>query len=178
MFNSFVLDPQHILPMQTVPPPTEGNVSHPPEAFGLPPNWRPPIDMLRQDRNGREPRDRDRRTNLPRHKWGRRSPSPMLFNKPLRFTMDDDKNGLKIVQSGQEVLPIATALPVIPGLPAKPTMSLPTSTMAMSANPTPLLGRLSSAPPPPPGQKADPRARISYQDLDMVENSDDIALQY
>ncbi|PVF96753.1 hypothetical protein CPB86DRAFT_736235 [Serendipita vermifera] len=181
MFNNFVLDPQHILPMQTVPPPTEGNVNHPPEAFGLPPNWRPQGDVLRQDRNGREPRDRDRRTNLPRQRWGRRSPSPLLFNKPLRFTMDDDKNGIKLgFQNGPEALPMATALPVIPGLPAKPTMGLPVPTAATTTNSVPLIGRLSAAtaPPPPPGQKADPRSRISYQDLDMVENSDDIALQY
>lgn len=129
--------------MQAVPVSASGIAQHPPEAFGLPPTWRPSYS----DRD----RDRDRYR-------GRRSPSPRSYH-----------NG------GNESKSYSTALPIVPGLPAKPVDAMSSADAVVDSG---ILGRMSAALPPPPGAKVDPRARISYLDLDMVDGSDDVALQY
>lgn len=162
LFNNFILDPQHITPMSAVPLTQTGAAQHPPQAFGLPPDWRPPYDA-RYERNSRDSyygRDRERER---RPSYSRRSPSPIPFNKPIRFGIDADTSGITVNGS----LPAA-----IPGLPAKPVGPMVTSAPSTNSG---LLQRMSA--PPPPGQKPDPRARVSYHDLDMAA-SEDVALQY
>lgn len=172
LFNSFVLDPQHILPMSSVPVNATGYTSLPPQAYGLPPDWRPPYgDPSRFDsRSGRDSRDRDRRSMHTGRGPYRRSPSPTAFPPPIRFTMDTNNSAGE--GNGTLVLPIGI------GLPAKPVDAV--SAMSRSApSSSSLIGRLSGAPlPPPPGVKPDPRSRVSYRDLDQVESSEDVALQY
>ena len=152
---------------------TTGYSSLPPQAYGLPPDWRPPYgEPSRFDgRNGRDSRDRDRRPIYSGRAPYRRSPSPTAFHPPIRFTMDPNAS----VGEGNGTL----VLPIGIGLPAKPVDAV--SAMSRSApNPPSLMGRLSAAVPlaPPPGAKPDPRSRVSYRDLDQVESSEDVALQY
>lgn len=178
--------------MQSVPVNQFGIAQHPPQAFGLPPEWRAPhSEATRHERNGRDGgRDRDRRGGHPSrtstHQY-RRSPSPsstVSYNRPLRFSMTTDNghtfgvfsnghgNGQNWKADGSSSTGSST-LPVIPGLPAKPVQpALPVA----APSKTPLLERMSA--PPPPGARSDPRSRVSYHDLDMVDGAEDIALQY
>ncbi|KAG8820997.1 hypothetical protein FRC19_008315 [Serendipita sp. 401] len=168
IYNNFVLDPQHILPMQSAPLSASGTMQHPPQAFGLPADWRSPYaDSSRFSRDSRD--NRDRRMGYRGSAPQRRSPSPVQFGRPMRFTMDSSTIPSANWTSG--------ALPAVPGLPAKPVDAM-TAATPMQANPVPLLGRISAPLAPPPGAKPDPRSRISYHDLDRVESTDDVALQY
>lgn len=170
--------------MQSVPhPPTNGSsTQHPPEAFGLPPDRRPQYaELSRHDRGGRDSfdrdRDRDRRPSYAGKNPIRRMPSPVPMNKPIRFTIDAETSSITINGDSRYVdaVSLSSSLPAISGLPAKPTQVASSSSSTPSANSS-LLERM--RPPPPPGQKPDPRSRVSYQDLDRVDSSDDIALQY
>jgi hypothetical protein len=163
LYNNFVLDPQRITPMQAIPLTTSGATPHPPQAFGLPQSWRPSYNGY--DRNSRD-RDRDRRPS-----YSRRSPSPIPFNKPIRFALDADTSSITIKGANGSM-----SLPPIPGLPAKPVGAMHSSMSSPSVHSNGLLERMSA--PPPPGQKPDPRSRVSYHDLDMADSSEDVALQY
>ncbi|KAG8829040.1 hypothetical protein FRC17_007179 [Serendipita sp. 399] len=169
MYNNFVLDPQHIPPLQSVPSLTSGTMQHPPQAFGLPPDWRSPYagDSSRFSRDARD--NRDRRMGY-RNAPPRRSPSPVQFSQPIRFTMDGNNPSIPWTPG---------SLPAVPGLPAKPVAAAMAAAPPPQVNPVSLLGRISAPLPPPPGVKPDPRSRISYHDLDRVESTDDdVALQY
>jgi hypothetical protein len=166
LYNNFILDPQRITPMQAIPLTTSGAAQHPPQAFGLPPDWRPSYGGY--DRNGRDYRDRDRDR---RPSYSRRSPSPIPFNKPIRFAIDADTSSITIKGVNGSI-----SLPPIPGLPAKPVGAMHSSMSTPSVHSNGLLERMSA--PPPPGQKPDPRSRVSYHDLDMADSSEDVALQY
>lgn len=180
LFNNFILDPQHIMPMQSLPHPIAGSsTQHPPQAFGLPPDWRPPYsESSRYDRGGREPYDRDRRPAYSsRNARPMPSPSPVQVNKPIHFTVDAETSSITINGDSRFVnsMSLPSSLPAVSGLPAKPIQAIPSS--SSSVNSSTLLERM-RPPPPPPGHKPDPRSRVSYQDLDQVDSSDDIALQY
>ena len=174
--------------MQTMPHPTaNSSTQHPPEAFGLPPNWRPPyVDTSRYDRGGRESfdrdRDRDRERERGRHtSYTGRNPrrmSPVQMNKPIHFTVDAQTSSITINGDSRYIgaVSLSSSLPSITGLPAKPVLAVSSSSSVPAINSS-LLERM-KPPPPPPGHKPDPRSRVSYQDLDRVESSDDIALQY
>jgi hypothetical protein len=71
---------------------------------------------------------------------------------------------------------MSSPLTSVPSLPAKPVQGVSSSTSTTSAGSSSLLERM--RPPPPPGQRPDPRSRVSYQDLDMADTSEDIALNY
>jgi len=149
--------------MQAIPMTTTGATQHPPQAFGLPRS-----SYGGYDRNSRDYRDRDRHPT-----YSRRSPSPIPFNNPIRFAIDADTASITIKGVNGSI-----SLPPIPGLPAKPVGAMH-SISAMStpsAHSNGLLERMSA--PPPPGQKPDPRSRVSYHDLDMADSSEDVALQY
>lgn len=181
LFNNFVLDPQHILPMQSMPPSTGGATQHPPQAFGLPPDWRPSYsESSRYDRGrgGRDSRDRERRPSYGGRDSSRRMSPPVHLNKPIRFTVDAETSSITFNGDTRftGAIPMSSSLPSVSSLPAKPVQGVSSSASTSSVASSSLLDRMK--PPPPPGQRPDPRSRVSYQDLDMVDNSEDIALQY
>lgn len=181
LFNNFVLDPQHILPMQSMPPSTGGATQHPPQAYGLPPDWRPSYSessRYDRDRGGRDSRDRDRRPSYGHRDSSRRMSPPVHLNKPIRFTVDAETSSITFNGDARftDVITMSSPLTSVPSLPAKPVQGVSSSTSTTSAGSSSLLERM--RPPPPPGQRPDPRSRVSYQDLDMADTSEDIALNY
>jgi len=167
--------------MLAVPVSMNGTTHHSPQAFGLPSNWKP--DIQRYDGRPDPLHSRSNMNGGSSHSYHdilrpmRRSPSPLppTFLPPRRMTMSMfESSSSTPISNGGGVA--SSSLPAIPGLPAKPTDALGTSTAAGGMS---LARRMSAAPaPPPPGAKQDPRARISYHDLDSVDASEDVALQY
>ena len=167
--------------MLAVPVSMNGTSHHPPPAFGLPSNWKP--DIARYDGRPDPLHSRPHINGDRSHSYHdmlrpmRRSPSPPPpppFLPPRRMTMSMFETSGTPVSNGGGSAP--SSLPIIPGLPAKPTDALGTSATATGMS---LARRMSAAPaPPPPGAKQDPRARVSYHDLDSVDASEDVALQY
>jgi hypothetical protein len=178
-YNNFVLDPQRITPMLAVPVSMNGTTHHPPQAFGLPSGWKPDIPRYNDGRQD-NPHSRSSINGGSSHSYHdilrpmRRSPSPTppTFLPPRRMTMSMFEPSSAPNGGGAT----SSTLPVIPGLPAKPTDALGTGATGPGMS---LAKRMSVTPaPPPPGAKQDPRARVSYHDLDSVDASEDVALQY
>jgi len=167
--------------MQSMPPSTGSAMQHPPQAFGLPPDWRPfyaESSRYDRDRAGKGSRDRDRRPSYSSRDSSMRASPPMQINKPIRFTVDAVTSSITFNGDTRytEAISMSSSLPSVSSLPAKPVQSISSSASTPSLGSSSLLDRM--RPPPPSGHKPDPRSRVSYQDLDMVETSEDIALQY
>ena len=166
--------------MVAVPVSMNGTTHHPPQAFGLPSGWKP--DIPRYDGRQDNLHSRSNINGGSSHAYHdilrpmRRSPSPPppTFLPPRRMTMSMFESNSTPISNGGGAA--SSTLPVIPGLPPRPSDALGTSATGPGMS---LARRMSAAPaPPPPGAKQDPRARVSYHDLDSVDASEDVALQY